>query len=129
MTTSKIKIYEDLLASEATRQGLIMSGPAMTAAALVFAGSTVEGDIIVMPDRRSLHVRDAVRSLKDAHPEKFRSIEKDQPTVDHAFTGLTKAYFEENRRAQTSGKPNSRRYTGKTAEMMAEIAASKRGAE
>lgn len=82
---------EDLIASEAVRQGLKMNADAMRTAAMDLAGSAMTKDkLIHMPGKGSISPRDYVNSLRDLMPTAFTTVVTDKTTApDERRTGET----------------------------------------
>lgn len=127
---------EDLIASEAVRQGLKINAEGMRRAAIDIAGGTLTADrLIAMPGRGSISAADFVRSLRNAMPEGFAPVTDKPATSDERRSGETLTAF--MRRQVEAGRKQLQlpddweqvrsRYTGLTASMMDSIKKTKYG--
>lgn len=118
-----MNVIEDLFVAEARRQGYQPTSAAMMAAASHYAGSRVTGDFLVTSQGYSIHIRDAVASLRNEMPSGFALIDdvRDDELPDSAT--LTQRMMHELRQNRQNVMPSDwkevrARMTGKTAEMM-----------
>ena len=114
---------EDAFVSEARRQGFQPDHDVMRSVAIELAGSNLLDGWIVLPGGNSLALTDAVKGFMAANPSGFASLT--EPAEDNGYSGLTKAYIDENRN-RLSVPESTRHFTGKTLEMMQEIIAARK---
>jgi hypothetical protein len=127
---------EDLIASEAVRQGVKINVEGMRRAVIDIAGSTLTADrMIAMPGKGSISPADFVRSLRTAMPEGFAPV-TDKPASSHeqrpgeTLTAFMRRQVEAGRRQPQLPDDWDQvrsRYTGLTASMMDSIKKSKYG--
>lgn len=68
---------EDLIMTEARRQGYQPDQNAMIAAAIHLAGSAMVNGLIVIPNKGAISAGDIVRGLRNQMPEAFTGLDKE----------------------------------------------------
>ncbi|WP_065753000.1 hypothetical protein [Bradyrhizobium paxllaeri] len=126
---------EDLILTEARRQGIQPNADAMRKAAIDLAGSVMTSDgLIALPGRGSITTADFVRSLQKQMPEAFGTLNEGKPAIKPSgnLTADMKAELESSRRKQSMpadwGSVRARYSPDSlTARYMEELAASRPG--
>ncbi|WP_441281146.1 hypothetical protein [Tardiphaga sp. 862_B3_N1_1] len=113
---------EDCFVAEARRHGWQPNKGDMIELAICMAGSQVRGDFIQLPSGHSIHVRDAVKSIRASREQHKQDTEQRQPAK--TLTERMRREVERERRSLPSDWETVRRSkAGVTASMMDEIAA------
>lgn len=88
-------LLEDMILTEAHRQGIQPNVEAMRLAAVDLAGASLTAqNLIYLPGKGSISPADYVRSLHAQAPERFSNL-GDKPVQSTGHTGLTARYIAE----------------------------------
>lgn len=121
---------EDCFVAEARRQGWQPNKGDMTELAITMAGSQVKGDFIHLPSGYSIHVRDAVKSLRSSRgsqEEPGKPADADTPQRATTLSERMRMEVERNRSRSLPSDWNDIRANkvGITADMMDSIASAR----
>lgn len=113
---------EDAIVSAARARGYAINSATMTTVAIDLAGSSMDGDLITVPGKGALSVRDYLRDLHERAPSGFSRLQ--QPAKPDAERTI--AELRPKRPLDAAWHTRRSRVTGVTAAHMDEIAASRR---
>lgn len=110
---------EDAIISAARTKGFAINSAVCQTIAIDLAGSSLEGDTILIPSKGSLKVADYLRDLHDRAPSGFSRLQQpDKPDDERTVSQMRR------RRAPITAN-DINRYSGVTRAHMTELAASR----
>lgn len=110
---------EDAIISAARTKGFQINSAVCQTIAIDLAGSTLEGDLILIPSKGSLKVADYLRDLHHRTPSGFSRLQQpDKPDDERTVSQM-------RRRRPTITADDIAKYTGVTRTHMTELAASR----
>ena len=118
-----IDLIEDAIVSVARAKGYTLNSAIMKTVAIDLAGSTLDGDSLVLPGKSSLKIADYLRDLHDRAPNGFSKVQQpDKPDAERTVSEL-------RRKRPLDAAWHARRAsaTGITKTMMDEIATRREG--
>lgn len=108
---------EDAVVSAARAKGYAINSTTMATVAIDLAGSKLDGDLIMIPDKGSLSVQDYLRGLHDRAPSGFSRLQQaDTPDAERTVTELRR-----KRPLDPAWHARHARATGITKNMMDDI--------
>lgn len=113
-----IDAIEDAIVSAARAKGYALNSAIMTTVAIDLAGSTLDGDSLVLPGKFSLKIADYLRDLHDRAPSGFSKVQQpDKPDDDRTISELRR-----KRPLDAAWHDRRAKATGITRSMMNDIA-------
>ncbi|MGX1165773.1 hypothetical protein AB7M16_002039 [Bradyrhizobium sp. USDA 372] len=112
---------EDAVVSAARAKGYQLNSATMMMVACDLAGSTLDGDSLVLPGKFSLKIADYVRDLHERAPSGFSKVQQlDKPADERTISELRR-----KRSLDPAWHDLRAKATGLTRDMMNEIAATR----